>query len=74
MELSHKPVTAVRLLREHLQFVSDSQGVQNVKDRIGPDAEVYDSFFVATSDGDYTEVWGMCGTVPYLSKLVSKLL
>lgn len=54
-------------------FVSDSQDTAPIKDFI-PSAKDYDSFFVLTVDGDYVEVWGMVGIVPYKSKLVSRLL
>jgi hypothetical protein len=56
------------------QFVSDSQDVESVKEHIGKAAADYDSFFVIIGDGDYEEVWGMCGTVPYTSKLISRLV
>jgi hypothetical protein len=54
-------------------FVSDSQDTAPIKDSI-PSAKDYDSFFVLTADGDFVEVWGMIGIVPYKSKLVSRLL
>jgi hypothetical protein len=41
---------------------------------ISRDCEDYDSFFVETANGDYTEVWAMCGIVPRLSKLVTRLV
>ena len=66
-------MSAVAALPQELQFVSDSQDVAAVKEHLGPEAQDYDAFFVAVADGDYTEVWGMCGCVPYLSKLVSRL-
>jgi len=58
----------------HLQFVSDSQDVEPIKEHIGEAAEGYDSFFVAQQNGDYTEVWGMYGIIPRLGKLVSRLV
>ena len=67
-------MTAVMALPEQLQFVSDPQDTAAIKEHIGAAADGYDSFFVATADGDYTEVWGMCGIVPYKSKLVSRIL
>lgn len=67
-------MTAVMALPEELQFVSDSQDVQAIKEYIGEAATGYDSFFAAITDGDYTEVWGMCGIVPYKSKLTSRVL
>jgi hypothetical protein len=37
-------------------------------------AGITDSYFVAVKDGDYAEIWGMAGIVPYLSKLVTRLV
>lgn len=67
-------VTAVRMIPQSAQFVTDSQDVQAIKGHIGGIAYDYDSFFVIVGDGDYAAVWGMCGIVPHLSKLVTQLL
>jgi hypothetical protein len=74
MELSKNKMSVVARLGQHLQLVSDSQNVQAIREHLGTDAGNYDAFFVDTRDGDYTEVWGMCGIVPYNSKLVSRLI
>lgn len=58
----------------HLSFVCDSQDVQSIKEYLSDTALGYDSFFVAIADGDYAEVWGMVGIVPFKSKLVRRLL
>lgn len=71
------PVGSMRIVANlpwHMQFISDSQDVAPIKEHIGISAIGYDSFFVAITDGDYSEVWGMCGITPRLSTLVSKLL
>ena len=73
MELSNNKMRVVANLGPHLRLVSDSQDVQAIREYLGKDAGNYDAFFVATKDGDYTEVWGMVGIIPYNSKLVSKL-
>jgi len=49
-------------------FESDSQGVAMVKSHLGKIAEEFDSFFIRVGDGDYQEVWGIHGIIPYLSK------
>jgi sensor domain CHASE-containing protein len=67
-------VRTVACLDDSLQFISDSQDVEPIKENIGESAQDYDAFFVAQKDGDYTEVWGMCGIVPRLSKLVTRLV
>jgi hypothetical protein len=59
----------VKELPSHLEFVSDSQDVQAIREDFSlthlPSNQQFDSFFVGTADGDYTEVWGMFGIVPY---------
>lgn len=62
--------------RSDLQFVSDSQDVDAIRDSFGPRwaGREYDSYFVGTQDGEYVEIWGMSGIVPYLSKLVLRLV
>jgi hypothetical protein len=67
-------MAAVGALPSELQFVSDSQDVQPIKDYLGESADGYDAFFVAIADGDYVEIWGICGIVPYNSKLTTRLL
>lgn len=61
--------------RTDLQFISDSQDTAAIRFDFGPewDGFEYDSYFVRVDDGEYKEVWGMCGIVPLLSKLVTKL-
>jgi len=54
-------------------FVSDSQDTAPIKADVAG-AKDYDAFFVLAVDGEYTEVWGMVGIVPYRSKLVTRLL
>lgn len=63
----------VAQLPQHLQFVADSQDVAPIQQAY-PEARLYDSFFVDTRDGEYREIWGICGTVPYSSKLTSQIL
>ena len=62
-------------------FVSDSQAVEMVREdalEIPKWGEgigctlchpaPFDAFFVKLADGDYAEIWGIYGTVPYLHK------
>lgn len=62
--------------RSDLQFISDSQDVAAIRYDFGPAWEgfEYDSYFVRVQDGEYKDVWGMCGIVPYRSKLVTRLV
>jgi hypothetical protein len=52
-------------LPRNLLLVTDSQESTAVKEHIGPAADDYDSFFVAMGEGEYTEVWGFEGIVPW---------
>jgi hypothetical protein len=77
MQAQARPIgsmSVVGALPQALEFVSDSQDVAPIKEHIGESAEGYDAFFVSIADGDYTEVWGICGIVPYRSKLTTRLL
>jgi hypothetical protein len=60
--------------RDDLILASDSQDVQYVKEYLGEIAQDYDSFFLKVEDGDYAEVWGMEGIIPYLYKTVHKIV
>ena len=61
--------------RTDLQFVSDSQDTDAIRSHFGKewDGAEYDSYFVRTLDGDYAEVWGMVGIIPYRSKIVTRV-
>lgn len=74
MKIEEARVSSVAALnnRTDLNFVSDSQDVEAIHDYI-PKSKPYDAFFIKQRDGDYVEVWGMVGSVPYLSKMVTKL-
>lgn len=74
MELSKNKMRMVANLGQHLQFISDSQDVHAIREHLGEDAGNYDAFFVDVRDGEYVELWGMVGSVPYNSKLVSRLI
>jgi hypothetical protein len=69
-------LSTVAQLSHELHFVSDSQDVDAIREHFAADwaGNDYDAYFVGVEDGDYTEVWGMVGIVPYLSKLVRKLV
>ncbi len=69
-------VSIVSLLNKDLQFVSDSQDTAEIRFDFGPawDGFEYDSYFVKIADGEYREIWGMCGIVPFNSKIVTRLV
>lgn len=59
-----------------MQFVSDSQGVQAIREHFGwPEAhDGFSSFFVLVGDGECLQVWGMSETVPTLTNRVYRIL
>ena len=56
-----------------LVFVNDLQDVNFIKEYIGKKAVEFDSFFVNILDGDYSEIYGIFGSIPYLEKEVYKI-
>lgn len=63
----------VKELGPHLAFISDSQDVKAIRESCGL-LLPFDSFFVATDNGEYTEVWGMFGIVPFDNRSVYPVL
>lgn len=67
-------MSAVAALSKELQFTCDSEDVKAIKEHIGKSADKYDAFFVGVENGDYTEIWGIVGIIPYNTKLTRRLL
>jgi hypothetical protein len=65
---STKPVGQ---LGDHLLLVQAD--VEFVKKRTGA-ADEFGHFFVDTDGGDYSEVWGVRGRVPYLDKTAHRVV
>lgn len=65
-------ISKLEKLEPDLQLVSDSQDVNEIKSYIGnfKRLEPFDSFFVKIEDGDYSEIYGFTGIVPYSTTLV----
>ena len=60
--------------RKDLIFVSDSQDVQAIREYLGHKYDDdYDSYFVKVGEGEYEEVYGMYGIIPYLKEQVYKI-
>lgn len=59
--------------RDYLTWVDLSQDIEAIHEHI-PESQRYDTFFVDIQDGEYVEVWGMYNTVPYLNKLVYRVI
>lgn len=66
-------MTVVGMVPKDHEFISDSQDVAAVKTLV-EGSKGYDAFFVKVCEGEYVSVYGMCGLVPHLNKLVSKLI
>lgn len=58
--------------RDDLTFCETD--ADHIKDVVGGEAYDYDTFFVKVENGDYTEVWGMHGIIPYFYKAVTRIL
>lgn len=56
--------------RAELILITDFQETDNLRKEFPG----YDAFFVRSKNGEYIEVWGFVGVIPYLSKLVSRLV
>lgn len=61
-------------LSDDLILVDLSQDVECIKCYLGPLPFDYDIFFVQVEDGDYSEVWGVEGSIPYLSRIADRLV
>ncbi len=61
---------------EDFHLISDSQDVAEIKKYLGrsPLRDNFESFFVKVNDGDYQEIWGMFGVIPYIGKKVYRVL
>ena len=67
----------INSFNDNFIFVSDSQDVAEIKKYLPTNKKLldsYDSFFVRIEDGEYIEIWGVAGIVPYLDKLACRLL
>jgi len=56
-----------------LQLITDSQDVESIKHHVGPEAEECDGFLVRVEDGDYAEIWGFYGNIPWKWKSATLL-
>lgn len=56
-----------------MQFISDSQEVELIKHDLDIEEKEFNSFFVLVENGDYSEVYGMFGIIPYTDNTVYKV-
>jgi len=61
--------------RDDLEFISDDYSINSIKNTIGRFEELKDfnSFFVKINNGEYEEVYGIYGTVPYITKDIYRI-
>ncbi|OYT63812.1 hypothetical protein B6U74_06300 [Candidatus Bathyarchaeota archaeon ex4484_205] len=61
--------------RDDLIFVDKDFEVASIKEYLGnqPELEEFGAFFVKEEGGEYTEIYGIPGAVPYLWKPVCKI-
>ena len=60
--------------RTDLVFVENNQDINFIKDYLGEKASEFDTFFVKIDEGDYIEVYGVFGNVPYLEKEIYRII
>ena len=69
-------------LSQELILVNDSQDAKVVREHLGKSltsleeaqGENFNSFFVKTVEGDYAEVWGFEGIIPYNNKRAWRII
>ena len=58
--------------RQDLTFVDND--IDFIKDYIGEKSKEFDAFFVKIIDGDFTEIFGIYGAIPYLEKEIYQII
>lgn len=58
----------------HLQLVTTEPDISQIKEMVGGISTNYDAFFVDVNRGEYTEVWGFKGVVPYVQKQAERIV
>ncbi len=75
-------IRTINMLSKDLILVNDSQEAAEVCRHLGQVLTAFEdetgvqptSFFVRVVDGDYTEVWGFVGIVPWYTKLAWRIV
>jgi hypothetical protein len=67
-------LTVKDIENKDLVFTNSDCEVETIKTHLGKKAKEFDSFFVHVRNGDYAEVYGMMGSVPYLNRQVVQLV
>ena len=69
------PTSTVAALADDLVFLSDSQDVYHLTEYFGGRVQHrFNAYFVRAVDGEYVEVWGMFGIIPFLARPVYRIL
>ena len=75
MEVIHVGTVAEFETRKDLTLVMTDLDVQAIKTYLGNrNVNGFGCFLVKIENGDYTEIYGINGSVPYLDKSVYKIL
>ena len=63
----------IEKLPDYLTLITDSQEVEGIKEHLGVLPFDYDVFFIQVGWCGYNEVWGVEGSIPYLSRIADRL-
>lgn len=58
---------------DYLQYIAVDSDVESIREYLGGIGNDYDAFFVSVVNGDYSQIWGIEGIVPYLEKTAYRL-
>lgn len=74
--LASGPIALVSQLSPALAFISDSSEVLSITNYLGGKLvkHRFDSYHVRAVDGEFVEVWGMFGIIPWLDRTVYRIL
>lgn len=68
--------TTIGEIQNYPEFVlaQTDQDIAFIKDYVGKDARDFDGFFVKQRDGEIAELYGFKGSMPDVSKAVTKIM
>lgn len=58
--------------REDLLLITDTHDTELIHEEF-PESKEFDGFFVKVENGDFIEVYGFYGIIPYLDKMCCKI-
>jgi hypothetical protein len=57
----------IKDIPKHFELVTDSQDIDAIADNLGVDLDDYGCLFVEILEGEYGQVYGCSGIIPYLT-------